>query len=514
MLRSIRHLIALLRIGHTLARADVLFPMVQVPGLLTPFRLLRLVVPRAPAVAGLRPGQRLAWALQKLGPSFIKLGQALSTRSDLLGDQGAADLSALQDRLPPFPFIEARGVIEAELGQSIEALFDSFDAEAVAAASVAQVHFAVTTDGREVAVKVLRPGVEAAFARDLDLLLWLAEWVEKAIPGARRLRAVEVVGQLAQSVAFEMDLRFEAAAAAEMAENFRGDQNFRIPAIDWERTARRVMTIERVLGIPIGDREALVAAGHEPRDLVAKAAGAFFAMVFRDGFFHADLHPGNLFVDETGAIVAIDFGITGRLDRKHRSYLADMLLGFLTGDYGRVAQVHFDAGFVPQGESLPHFTQACRSIGEPLFGKPLDQISVGRLLSQLFQVTRQFNMETQPQLLMLQKTIVLAEGLGRLLDPSVNMWVLAQPLVEEWMAINRSVPARAVEALAEMAAGLERLPIALGDLETLLRRLAQGGFALHPDTVKALGGGGGNALLWPLWIAAIALMALAFHRLG
>jgi ubiquinone biosynthesis protein len=511
--RALRHLRSIVRIGWHLARHDALFPLRNIVGL-TPFlRVARWVRPPAGEVRGLREGQRLALALRQLGPSFIKLGQALSTRSDLIGEEVAADLSGLQDNVPPFPGALAVEVIEAEMGVPLGERFSRFDEVAIAAASVAQVHFAVTTEGREVAVKVLRPGVEQAFARDLDLLLWLAEQLER-FQTMRRLRPVEVVGRLAESVAFEMDLRLEAAAAAELAENFSGEPDFRVPSIDWLRTGRRVLVSERIYGIPVGDRAALQAAGLDPKEIIRKAAAAFFAMVFRDGFFHADLHPGNLFVAPDGAIVAVDFGIMGRLDRKHRFYLADMLLGFLTGNYRQVAQVHFDAGFVPPGESIDAFTQACRSIGEPLMGQPLEKISVARLLSQLFQITRTFKMETQPQLLMLQKTMVLAEGLGRILDPSVNMWTLARPLIEEWMIVHRSGPARAILTASEALAGLERLPTLMGDFELLLRQLSHGGLALSPDTVRAIRGDGGgrNPMIWPLWIAALALAALAIAQ--
>jgi ubiquinone biosynthesis protein len=425
----------------------------------------------------------------------------------------AADLSSLQDKLPPFPGTQAIAVIEAELGQKIDQLFAHFDAQAIAAASVAQVHFATTSEGLDVAVKVLRPGVAEAFDRDLDLLMWLAERIEGWRPEWQRVHPIEIVRRLRQSVEFEMDLRLEAAAAAELAENFAGDEGFRVPRIDWSRTAKRMLTTERIRGFSIGDKEAIRAAGIEPRDLVGKAAAAFFAMVFRDGFFHADLHPGNLFVAADGAIVAVDFGIMGRLDRKHRYYLADMLLGFLTGNYRQVAQVHFDAGFVPASESVEAFTQACRSIGEPLLERPLEQISVAKLLSQLFQITGQFKMETQPQLLMLQKTMVLAEGLGRQLDPTVNMWELARPLIEEWMALNRSAPARAMLGAADLLGSLERLPVLLGDVERTLKQLAHGGLPLHPDTVRVLQGPQGRGpLFWPLWIAALALAALALAQ--
>ena len=511
--RSAKHILALLRIGMLLARHDALFPLEWLAFGAVFVRLTRFLLPPRAEVAGLRPGVRIALALQRLGPSYIKLGQALSTRSDLIGEEMAADLSSLQDRLPPFPGVEAIAVIEAELGQPLDKLFSTFDVQPVAAASVAQVHFATTTEGVDVAVKVLRPGVAAAFARDLDLLLWLAERIEQWRPEWQRVHPIEIVRRLHESVEFEMDLRLEAAAAAELAENFKDDPWFRVPRIDWSRTAKRMLVTERIRAIQIADKDAILAAGLEPRMLVGRAAAAFFAMVFRDGFFHADLHPGNLFVNEDGILIAVDFGIMGRLDRKHRYYLADMLLGFLTGDYRKVAQVHFDAGFVPPTESVDAFTQACRSIGEPLLERPLEQISVARLLSQLFQITRQFRMETQPQLLMLQKTMVLAEGLGRQLDPTVNMWELARPLIEEWMALNRSAPARAMVGAADLLGSLERLPALLGDVERTLKQLAHGGLPLHPDTVRVLQGPQGRGpLFWPLWIAALALAALALAQ--
>jgi len=511
--RGAKHILALVRIGVLLARHDALFPLEWLAFGAVFVRLTRFCLPPRAEVAGLRPGVRIALALQRLGPSYIKLGQALSTRSDLIGEAMAADLSSLQDRLPPFPGAEAIAVIEAELGQPIGQLFSTFDAQPVAAASVAQVHFATTIEGVDVAVKVLRPGVAAAFARDLDLLLWLAERIEQWRPEWQRVHPIEIVRRLRESVEFEMDLRLEAAAAAELAENFKDDPWFRVPRIDWSRTAKRMLVTERIRAIQIGDKEAILAAGLEPRRLVGRAAASFFAMVFRDGFFHADLHPGNLFVSEDGILIAVDFGIMGRLDRKHRYYLADMLLGFLTGDYRKVAQVHFDAGFVPPTESVDAFTQACRSIGEPLLERPLEQISVARLLSQLFQITQQFRMETQPQLLMLQKTMVLAEGLGRQLDPTVNMWELARPLIEEWMALNRSAPARAMIGAADLLAGLERLPSLLSDVERTLKQLAHGGLPIHPDTVKLLQGPQGRGpLFWPLWIAALALAGMALAQ--
>jgi ubiquinone biosynthesis protein len=516
MFRSCRNLARLIRIGLTLARHDAFFPLDRVEGaapLLGATRLLR----RRGASAAARPGERLAAALTELGPSFIKLGQMLATRADLLGDEIAEDLALLQDRLPPFSGQEARRLIEAEFGDRLEGLFAAFDETPVAAASIAQVHFAVTSDGREVAVKVLRPGIARAFARDLDLFRWLAQLLEQTRPALRRLKPVEVVETLAESVGLEMDLRFEAAAASELAENFAGDANFRVPEIDWQRTGRTILTTERIAGIRVDDREALLAAGHSIEKLLKNAADAFFKQVFRDGFFHADLHPGNIFVDAGGALAVVDFGIMGRLDRETRYFLADMLIGFLTGDYRRVAEVHFDAGYVPSRRSLDAFTQACRSIGEPILGRPLHEISIARLLAQLFQVTEQFEMETQPQLLLLQKTMVLVEGVGRRLDPEVNIWSLARPLVEEWMRDNRGPEARLRQRLDTVLETLDEIPRLLRSLDHMVGDWSREGVVLHAESLTEQAAHRARLFPWlvvPLWIAAGALAAIALVLLG
>jgi ubiquinone biosynthesis protein len=511
MFRSVRNLARLVRIGLTLARHDALFPLDRIAGA-APLRCLARLLRRRGATAAARPGERLAAALCELGPSFIKLGQILATRADLLGDEITLDLALLQDRLPPFPGPEARALIEAEFGQPIEALFANFDQTAIAAASIAQVHFAVTTEGREVAVKVLRPGIARAFARDLDLFRWLAHLIERTQPALRRLKPVEVVDTLAESVKIEMDLRFEAAAAAELGENFAGDPAFRVPLVDWQRTGRTILTTERVTGIRVDDREALLAAGHSIGDLLRNAADSFFKQVFRDGFFHADLHPGNIFVDATGALALVDFGIMGRLDRQTRTYLADMLIGFLTGDYRRVAQVHFDAGYVPKQRSLDAFTQACRSIGEPILGRPLHEISIARLLAQLFQVTAQFEMETQPQLLLLQKTMVLIEGVGRRLDPEVNIWSLARPLVEQWMRDNRGPEARLKERIDTVLETIDAIPRLIRSLDRLIGDWSRDGVVLHAESLAAQAAHRARLLPWlavPLWLAAAAVVAIA-----
>ncbi|MGE5268489.1 MAG: AarF/UbiB family protein, partial [Thiohalocapsa sp.] len=338
LFRSLRNLFRLAGIVVTLARHDALSPIAALGSRAagTGPLLLAIRLVRSRRRTGGRPGERLAAAFSDMGPSFIKLGQLLATRADLLGDDITEDLASLQDRLAPFAGQEARRLIEAEFEQPLAALFAAFDDTPVAAASIAQVHFAVASDGREVAVKILRPGISSAMARDLDLFMWLARLIERTRPSLRRLKPVEVVETLAQSVQFEMDLRFEAAAASELAANFAGDPGFRVPQIDWPRTGRTVLTSERIAGIRVDDREALVAAGHSIPELQKKAADAFFKQVFRDGFFHADPHPGNVFVAPDGALAVVDFGIMGRLDRQTRYYLADMLIGFLTGDYRQV----------------------------------------------------------------------------------------------------------------------------------------------------------------------------------
>ena len=516
MFRSARHVIRLWQISRTLARHDALFVL----GDFEPPLVLRLIVRivglgRIRGTSDRRPGERLALAFQTLGPAFIKLGQILSVRTDLIGEEAANDLSRLQDRLPPFKGSEARAAVESEFGKPPDQLFEEFDDQAVAAASIAQVHRAVTTDGAEVAVKVLRPGIERAFARDLDMLLWLTEVVETARPSLRRLRPVEVVETLAQTVEAEMDLRFEAAAADELRQNLADETFFRVPQIDWTRTGRRVLTTAWVDGIPIDERDALIAAGHDLEGIVANMAKVVFVQVFRDGFFHADLHPGNLFVDQDGAVNAVDFGIMGRLDKRTRQYLAEMLLGFLTADYRRVAEVHFRAGYVPPDQSVDAFAQAARSIAEPILGLPLNDISLARLLAQLFQITEKFKMETQPQLLLLQKTMLVAEGVGRHLHPEVNMWKLAEPLIESWMSEWMAPEKRVREAVTDVVRGLERLPALLADMEESVSAMARGELKLHPDTLHAVARSQQRPKpRWAFWASAVAALALIVALAG
>lgn len=417
------------------------------------------------------PGQRLSAAFAALGPSFVKLGQALSVRPDLVGGDVAADLSKLQDRLDPFPTDLAIATIEEQLESSITSLFANFDRNPVAAASIAQVHFAETIAGNAVAVKVLRPGIEDELTRDIALFRWLARLAERISPTARRLRFVDVVGSFEEWVRIETDLRLEGAAAAELRENCAGDAGFRVPGVDWERTARRVLTTERVIGCRIDDLAALTAAGHDPNQILERSAKVFFLQVFRDGFFHADMHPGNMFVTPEGDLCPVDFGIMGRVGREHRLFLADTLVGFLNRDYASVAEAHFRVGFVPRTQSRDLFTQTLRAIGEPLLDKPLADISIAKLLEQLFSTTEKFEMETQPDLLLLQKTMLVAEGVGRKINPKVNMWLLARPLIEDWMIANRGPEARIADTLRDTGRALEGLPNALRRAESVIEKL-------------------------------------------
>ena len=483
MLAALRHTARLVGIIRILARYDALFV----------FNVLS-IPPALRFVAGLfwrrrnteRPGLRLAAALQEIGPSFIKLGQALSTRSDLFGETFTADLATLQDRLPAFPGGQARATVEAELGRQMEECFRHFDDAPVAAASIAQVHLATTAQGKEVAVKVLRPGIEEAFAADVSFFYWLARMTLRGRPQMRRLKPVEAVAMMEKTVAVEMDMRMEAAAASELRSNSAGDPDFHVPRVDWQRTAQRVLTLERVDGIRVDDMDGLARAGIEPNRIIAITTAALFRQVFRNGFFHADPHPGNIFVDDAGGVTVVDFGIMGRLDEKTRIYLADMLMGFLEGDYRKVADIHLRAGYVPESQSRQDFAQACRAIGEPILGLPLHEISIARLLSQLFQVAEKFEMEVQPQLLLLQKTMLVAEGVGRSLNPHVNMWQMTRPLIEDWVREHHGVEGRLRSAADELLSLAERLPDLLRNVEGVLAYMARNGLKLHPDTVRSM----------------------------
>lgn len=476
MLDSLRHSLRFLGVARVLARHDALFwidTLSQAPRGLRP--LIRLATRFARRRRGLpdAPGRRLAEALRSLGPAYIKLGQMLATRPDLIGAALAEELRDLQDSLPPFDPAQARARIAAELGQPLHDIFADFRDTAVAAASVAQVHKAKTPDGRIVAVKILRPDIEADFRRDLAAFRWAAMFVERFLPQARRLRPHAVVETIADSVAHELDLRLEAAAAAELAENMAGEPGYRIPAVDWQRTGRTVLTLEWVDGIPLSDVEALRDAGFDRGKLAATVVRVFLLQAMRDGVFHADLHQGNLFVDPDGTLVALDFGIVGRLDRASRRYLAEILYGFQERDYARVARWHFSAGYVPPGHSESRFAEAMRAIAEPIFDRPARDISAGRLLGQLFATTEHFGMQTQPQLILLQRSMVMVEGMALHLDTEANMWALSRPVIAEWIRGELSPELVLADSLHEIRETVTRLPAMLARADRLLQRMEQ-----------------------------------------
>jgi ubiquinone biosynthesis protein len=508
MLRAVRSLARLTRAARVLGRHDALFPLElreEMPAILLalmPLAKLRLpwegTREDASGDAGANAGERLASALAALGPAYIKLGQFLATRPDIIGPELASDLTSLQDKLPPFPMEEARRLIEEGLGKPVDEIF-SFLSEPIAAASIAQVHRAKTRaseshpEDRDVAVKVLRPGIEKRFGDDLDSFFWAAERIERNYARARRLRPIEIVQTLADSVKLEMDLRLEAAAMSEMAENTAKDQGFRVPQIDWERTSKRVMTMEWIEGIPASDRAALAAAGHDMKRLGTQVIQSFLLHAMRDGFFHADMHQGNLFVDAEGRLVAVDFGIMGRIGPNERRFMAEILYGLIMRDYVRVAEIHFEAGYVPGSKSKYAFAQALRSVAEPIFGRPAREVSMGKLLAQLFQVTEQFDMRTRPELILLQKTMVVVEGVARDFDPDHNIWESAEPVLKAWMVERMAPEARIEEAAAgalQLGRMMSHLPDVLDRAERTARLLAENvdedGVRIHPSSAERI----------------------------
>lgn len=435
-MRGPHNIIRLIRTGATLERTGAMNiildafevgPVLRVlfRGLVWPFQWLGykgdVTMPPAPR------------ALTALGPAYIKFGQVLSTRPDVVGDELAVQMRVLQDKLPPFSMKEAEAEIEAELGQPVAELFSSFS-EPVAAASLAQVHKAHLADtGEAVAVKILRPGIEKAFRKDIDAFYFAARTIELLSPSSRRLRPMDVITHFEGVVTGELDLRLESSAASEFAANTENDAGFDVPKVRWHLSGRRVMTLDWVEGLSIGDNAALDAAGHDRRALAARVLQLFLNQALRDGFFHGDMHQGNLKVNADGDIVAYDFGIMGRIDEYTRRVYAEILFGFIRKDYNRVAEVHFEAGYVPAHMDVDEFARALRAVGEPIFGMDASRISMARLLSYLFEVTERFGMETRTELILLQRTMVVVEGVARSLDPHMNLWHDARPVVENYI---------------------------------------------------------------------------------
>ena len=455
MTTSVTHLWRLLKWGRTLARHGALRGIEEDP--LTPPPVRRLArIARFGARVPATP--EYAAALVAIGPAAIKLGQALSTRPDLVGERAAENLSKLQDDLPPAPFAAIKQTIEQSFGGPLESLFSEFEEVPVGAASIAQVHRAVTTEGREVAVKVLRPGIEEELAKAIDTYEWAAAHAEAYGGELQRLRPRLVVAQFKQWTARELDLQREAASASELRENMIAEPGYYVPDIDWRRTARRVLTMEWLDGIKLNDHEALIEARQDCKALAAILVRAFLRQAVVDGFFHADLHHGNLFALADGRIAAIDFGIMGRVDRRARVWLAEILYGLITGDYRRVAEIHFEAQYVPGHHSVEEFATALRAAGEPIRGLPVKQISVGRMLESLFSITRDFDMPTQPHLLLLQKSMVMNEGVASALDPDINMWETAEPFIREWIRGELGPEAYYADRIIEVVRAIKKIP--------------------------------------------------------
>jgi ubiquinone biosynthesis protein len=510
----LRHSLRFAHVGYVMAREGVFARIdpalapVQVKPLLW---FANLIARKSTASSLPNAGaERLTRALGRLGPSHVKFGQFLSTRPDVVGTKLAKDLERLQDRMPAFSQAEAIRIVETTLEAPLPKLFSSFS-EPVAAASVAQVHKAVIADtGEVVAVKVLRPGIQRQFHRDLDAFTWGAQFAESYLPHMERLKPTSIVDILTRSVAMELDLRLEAAALSEMAENTKNDPGFRMPKPVWNKTGQNVLTMEWIDGIPLSDITALKAAGLDLKALGRTVIESFLRHSIRDGFFHADMHQGNLFADYDGNLVAVDFGIMGRIGHKERRFLAEILFGFITRNYRRVAEVHFEAGYVPAKHSIDDFAQAIRAVGEPIHQRRADEISMAKLLTLLFEITGLFDMETRPELVMLQKTMVVIEGVARTLDPQLDMWSTAEPVVREWIERHLG-PIGKLQDAGEGVAGLARAAMKLPDLVSRGERLvgeletsAITGFSLSSQSIEAIGKAEarrakwGNAALWTI----------------
>lgn len=472
MFGAFGHLLHLARVGYVLTREGVvaLVPAERVPALARPgLWVARLLARRADAGRA----ERIMAALTRLGPSYVKLGQFLATRPDIVGVSLARDLEGLQDRMPAFPQAIAEAEIEAALGKPVTQLFTRLG-PAVAAASIAQVHEGEIRleDGtlRRVAVKVLRPGIPALFQRDIAAQAFVAKLIERLVPSARRLKPYEVVLTLKRTVELEMDLRFEAAALSEMAEATANDPEFSVPRVDWANSARTILTMDWIDGIKLTDIPAIEAAGIDRVDLSRIVMQNFLRHALRDGFFHADMHQGNLFTTRDGKLVAVDLGIMGRLGPNERRFLAEILFGFITRDYRRIAEVHFEAGYVPRHHSVEAFAQALRAVGEKIHGRNAAEISMAELLSLLFEITGLFDMATRTELVLLQKTLVVVEGVSRALDPSFNMWTTAEPVIRDWIERHLG-PVGRIEGLARDAGALLQSVRRLPDLTERAERV-------------------------------------------
>ena len=492
----IKKLFTLFKLGRKLAKSDALKIATRFnePPLLVKvlFSILSFSFSNNKKVdSSLNQGERLSSSLQSMGTTFIKLGQFLATRPDIIGDELSKELENLQDRLPPFSQDKAREIIKKDLGeQSFNSIINL--SEPVAAASIAQVHKAQINDGgtiKDVAIKILRPDIKKIFNEEIDALMLFAFFVESFVKKTKRLKLVEVVFLLKEITNLEMDLRFEAAAANEYGENTKNDEGFLVPKIYWNFTSENVMTLDWVDGVSIRETDELVNRNIDAKKIASDIIQHFLRHAVRDGFFHADMHQGNLFVDKEGNIIPIDFGIMGRLDKNNKKYLAEILYGFIQRDYVKVAEVHFLAGLVPKSASKDDFAQALRSIGEPIFGQSVKDISGGNLLAQLFDITEKFNMQTQTQLLLLQKTMVSVEGVARKLNPEANIWEISKPVLEGWIKSEKGPESKikkTIEISKEVLEKIPDLPDVMDKANIALQMLAEGKLNLYTDGNKNL----------------------------
>lgn len=467
MTKPITHIFRLLKWGRILARHGALRGIEAdrntPPQVKRLCRIARLgtIQPKVPDYAG---------AFRAIGPAAIKLGQTLATRPDLVGEEAARNLLELQDSLPPEKFDRIYEEIDHSLNRPAAELFEQIDPEPVGAASIAQVHRARTSDGRDVAVKVLRPGIREQFARDIETYEWAAAHLEALGGEAARLRPQLVIANLKRWTLRELDLRREAASASEIKEAMEAVEGYVIPAIDWDRTSGRVLTLQWIDGIKISDVAALKAAGHDTTKLAERLVLTFLRQAISEGFFHADMHQGNLFVTPDGSIAAIDFGIMGRINRQARLWLAEILYGLTTGNYRRVAEIHFEAQYVPDYHNVDEFATALRAVGEPTRGKPVSELSVGQMLDSLFAITRDFDMQTQPHLLLLQKTMVMVEGVATSLNPGINMWDVASPFIREWIRDELGPEAAIADGMRNRVKTLSLIPDIIKRLDEQLPR--------------------------------------------
>jgi len=489
-LKMIKKLFMLFKIGRKLSSSGAISSIYEIynPPILIKilFFIIGFNFDNKRTINNSSDGAKLCNALQDMGTTFIKLGQFLATRPDIIGEDISKELEKLQDKLPAFDLVVAKNILKKELGK------ENFDqitniSEPIAAASIAQVHFAninILGKKKEVAIKILRPNIEKVFNEELDALMFLAYVVENLVKKTKRLKLVEIVQLLREITNVEMDLRFEAAAASELYENTKNDIGLEVPKIYWNQTSKKILCLDKINGISIREVENLKSQNIDTQKLAKNIIQHFLRHAIRDGFFHADMHQGNLFVSSDGTIVPVDFGIMGRLDKKNRKYLAEILYGFIKRDYQKVAEIHFVAGLVSKEFSKEDFAQSLRSIGEPIFGQAAKNISGGKLLSQLFENTEKFNMQTQIQLLLLQKTMVVVEGVARKLDPDTNIWNVSRPIIEDWLKKTKDPINKASEAISEASEVIKRLPdlpLIIDRANDVMSLMAEGKF--NPNTL-------------------------------